>query len=393
MSSHIDDLPAILGGAPVRQAGPPTWPMADADVRAALDAAFASGAWGQYLGPNVCALEDELAAFNDVPHALTCASGTLAVEIALRALNIGPGSDVVMAAYDFESNFHIIHALGARPVLADVAANNWNLDAATLGCALTPNTKAIICSHIHGGLVPMREVCELAAARGIPIVEDAAQATGAMVQDDGAGTWGDIGTLSFGGSKLVTAGRGGALLFRDAKLHQRAKLLLARGIQQWAPMSELQAAVIRPQLAKLVKANFHRVANVERILQRLRDLDVPGLAAFTNPIEESYPSYYKLGFRFDATAFGLSREVFVNAMQAEGIAFNPGFRALHVNRSPSRFVANHDLIEATRAHEECVTLHHPVLSGTAADAEEVATAAAKVYRNRDQFGRLDTGPT
>ncbi|HJZ54138.1 MAG TPA: aminotransferase class V-fold PLP-dependent enzyme, partial [Gemmataceae bacterium] len=239
-----DSLPALLGGTPVRPQGPPAWPPPDPDVQAALAAAVASGAWGQYHGEHVRGLEAELAAFHAVLHVLTCASGTLAVEAALRALRVGPGDEVVMAAYDYESNFLSTHAIGARPVLIDVAPHNWNLDPANLESAFTPQTKAVICSHLHGGMVPMREVMEIAGKHGIGVVEDAAQAPGATVQGRPAGTWGDVGTLSFGGSKLLCAGRGGAMLFRDGQLHQRAKVWLHRGLQQWAPLSELQAAAL-----------------------------------------------------------------------------------------------------------------------------------------------------
>ena len=386
MPRTVNDLPAILGGVPVRPAGPPSWPFADPEVRAALEQASVSDAWGQYRGPNVEAVELEVAAFQELATpALTCASGTLAVEIALRTLGVGPGCDVVLAAYEFESNFLTVHALGARPVLAEVAPHHWNATAESLERALTPNTKAILCSHLHGGFVPMREVRELAASRGIALVEDAAQATGAMVQGRRAGSWGDVGTLSFGGSKLLTAGRGGALVFRDERLRQRAKLLLSRGIQAWAPLSELQAIVLRPQLRRLESANAHRLANVIRLRELLHDLGVEGLTLFTNPIDASSPAYYKLGFQFEPTIFGLPRELFVKALRAEGIAFDAGFRALHVNRSPSRFVANEGLMEASRAHDGCVILHHPVLSLGDAEVDEVATAIAKVYRNRERF--------
>src|SRR5206468_10643524 len=138
-----------------------------------------------------------------------------------------------------------------------------------LEAAIGPQTKAVIGSHLHGGIVPMREVMAIARRHGIGVVEDAAQAPGAVVQGQPAGTWGDVGTLSFGGSKLLTAGRGGALLFRDAQLFQRAKLWLHRGLQQWAPLSELQAAALRPQLRKLREATARRRENVRYLLRRL----------------------------------------------------------------------------------------------------------------------------
>jgi perosamine synthetase len=384
MAEGNSDLPALLGGPPMRPEGPPAWPRFDPEVQSALAAAIASGAWGQYHGEHVSGFEAELAAFHGVPHALTCASGTLAVEAALRALRVGPDDEVVMAAYDYESNFLTVHALGAKPVLVDVAPGNWNLNPAKLLDAFTPRTKAVICSHLHGGLVPMREVMAASTRNGVGVVEDAAQAPGATVQGKLAGTWGDLSTLSFGGSKLVTAGRGGALLIRDAQLFQRAKLWLHRGLQQWAPLSELQAAALRPQLAKLPEATKRRSEHVAALAAAIRG-SIPGLLPFENATAEFEPAYYKLGFRYDAAAFGLPRDRFVQALRAEGIAFDAGFNALHVGRSPSRYRAAGDLANATAAHHGCLMLHHPVLSGSEEDVRQVAQAVAKVYRNRLRF--------
>src|SRR4051812_19276688 len=118
------DTPALLGGPPVRPEGPPDWPPPDPDVLAAVQAAHADGSWGKYLGPNVPRLEERLAEFHGVPHVATCGSGTLAVEVALRAIGIGPGDEVILAAYDFEPSFLTIHNLEARPILVDVSPAN-----------------------------------------------------------------------------------------------------------------------------------------------------------------------------------------------------------------------------------------------------------------------------
>jgi perosamine synthetase len=299
----------------------------------------------------------------------------------LRSLGVGPGNEVVMAAYDYEPNFLTIHAIGARPVLIDVSPNNWNFDPAHLPSAITPQSKAILCSHLHGGIVPMREVMEIARKHRIGVVEDACQASGAIVQGKLAGTWGEVGVLSFGGTKLLSAGRGGALLFSDSQLHQRAKVWLHRGLQQWAPLSELQAAALRPQLRKLQSRTNTRWERVREMLDKENALaSVPGIAAFTNSVSDSVPAFYKVGFQFTPSAFGLSRELFVKAVRAEGIAFDTGFKALHVGRSPSRFRAIGSLTHATSAHECCVALHHPVLGETAKDVWQVADAVTKVYR-------------
>jgi dTDP-4-amino-4,6-dideoxygalactose transaminase len=371
-SRHV---PAFLGGPPVRPQGPLPWPVPDEDVLAALQQAYRDGSWGKYQGGGVERLEERLTAYHGVPFAVTCGSGTFAVEVALRALKVGPGDEVLLAAYDYGGNFLSVHAVGAVPVLVDVDPDNWNLSGQHLEGAVGPQTRAIVATHLHGGVVPMREVMSLAAAHGLGVIEDAAQCPGAVVQGRRAGTWGDVGILSFGGSKLLSAGRGGALLTRHADVHQRARLFLNRA-NHICPLSELQAAVLLPQLDKLDGRNARRAENVRLLRESLTD--VPGLCPFVNRGDETQPVYYKLGLQFDAACAGLGRERFVAAVRAEGIALDEGFRALHVGRSPSRYRRAGGLAEAERAHRGAVVLHHPVLLGEPADVEEVALAVRKV---------------
>ena len=374
------DLPALLGGPALRPQGPPDWPPSDDDVRQALDEAWRDGSWGKYHGGRVATLEQRLADYHGGHHVLACGSGTFAVELALRALKVGPGDEVVLSAYDYPGNFLAVHAVGAVPVLADVHPDNWNLDAERLAEACGPATRVFLVSHLHGGLVPMREVMELAAERGVRVTEDAAQCPGAVVQGKRAGTHGDAGVLSFGGSKLLTAGRGGALLTPHADVLQRARLALQRG-NVVCPLSELQAAALLPQLARLEVRNTERLSKVALLLQWLAE--VRGLRPFVNAVADSQPAYYKLGFRFEAGEFGLSRERFVAALRAEGMAFDEGFRGLHVGRSPSRFRRGGSLIEADRAHAGAVVLHHPVLLEASSVVEEVARAVLKVRAHRE----------
>jgi dTDP-4-amino-4,6-dideoxygalactose transaminase len=380
-------LPALLGGPLACPAGPPPWPVPDDDVLQALQAAYRDGSWGKYQGGHVERLEQRLAEYHGVPFAATCSSGTFAVELALRALKVGPGDEVILAAYDYPGNFLAVHALGARPVLIDVHPDNWNLDPDRLAGAVGPATRAVVLSHLHGGAVPMREVLAAAAAHGLRVVEDAAQCPGAWVQGRRAGTWGDVGVLSFGGSKLLTAGRGGAILTRDAGAHQRARVLLNRG-NHVCPLSELQAAVLLPQLDKLDARNTRRSENVRLLTERLGDL--PGICPFVNRCEETRPGYYKLGLRYAAERFGLARELFTAAMRAEGVALDDGFRALHVGRSPSRFRQGGALDEAKRAHDGTIILHHPVLLGSEDDMEQVARAVRKIHAAAGCLGQLAT---
>lgn len=357
--------------------------MPDDDVLASLTAAYHDGSWGKYEGQYVARLEGRLAEYHGVEFALSCASGTYAVELALRALKIGQGDEVIIAGYDFPGNYDNIVAIGARPVLVDVAAGNCNLDPAQLDDAVGPNTRAILASHLHGGIVPMRRVVEFARRHKLSVIEDAAQMPGAHLEGQKAGTWGDVGVLSFGGSKLLTAGRGGAILTRHRDVHHRAGVVSWRG-NRVAPLSELQAAALLPQLDQLDQRNRQRGEAVTRLCNGLAGLPVEPLVNATPDYE---PGYYKVGLRYNSGGFGgLNRDDFVAAMRAEGIALDVGFRGLARRRSgrPRKVGTLH---HAQRAGEEMVILHHPVLLCGNAAVEQVIQAVAKIHAaaNAGQF--------
>jgi perosamine synthetase len=187
-----------------------------------------------------------------------------------------------------------------------------------------------------------------------------------------------VGILSFGGSKLLTAGRGGALLTASAEIRQRVRLLQNRANNVVCPLSELQAAALLPQIEQLDLRNAHRHAQVLHLREIVRG--VAGLRPFALLPEESCPGYYKLGFQYEESAFGLPRKVLIAALRAEGVAVDEGFRALHAGRALTRFRQVGDLIEADRAHRGAVVLHHPVLLGSPADVEGVGFAVRRVHR-------------
>ena len=436
-----DDVLAVHGGRPVRPEGPPSWPLPDAAVEAVLLRTFADGSWGKYHGLHCLALSERLAEMHSCEHVVLTCSGTAAVELALRGLRIGTGDEVILAAYDFEGNFKNVLTVGAKPVLIDLDPLTGQLDTTQLEAARSPQTKAIIASHLHGGVVDMPAVRAFADQHQLAVIEDAAQMPGALIHGRIAGTWGEIGILSFGGSKLLTSGRGGALFTNDAAIAQRIRLHTHRGNDTY-PLSELQAAVLLPQLERLAERNQIRAANVRLLLSLLHDItphDITGLNCFVAPNDcgsssnsldfpivtqracedlrgisfelvgtafegdklEAYPTkssqpqrvtqpgFYKLGFWYDSAAFGgLSRDQFACAVRAEGIALDPGFRALHQTHGKSRFRAMNDLPNATRADESMLVLHHPVLLGSENDLRQIASAIIKV-RNASMNSTTD----
>lgn len=345
------------------------WPLADDDVRDALLSAYADGSWGKYHGPHVPRFEAELAQYLDVPHALSCASGTVAVEIALRALQLPAGAEVLLAAYDFAGNFRAIQAAGLRPALVDLEPNRWRVDLAQLEAVITPETKAILVSHLHGDLTAMPEVMELARRYQLQVVEDACQAPGARIGGRLAGTWGDVGTFSFGGSKLLTAGRGGAVFTARDDIRQRAKVFCERGNHAF-PLSELQAAVLIPQLAKLDARNQQRARAVARLREATRD----STTWISPPPVDAAPAFYKVGWYL---ADPTTREAVCARLQAQGAAVDAGFRGFA--RRPAAWCRKAgELTQARLAAEATITLHHPVLLADEAELSRVAEVVRHV---------------
>ena len=357
--------------------GPPAWPEPDEAVHAALEAAWDDGSWGRYDGPHGKILAQRLAEMHGVEHAWCCSSGTVAVELALRGLRVSAGDEVILAGYDFPGNFRAVETVGAVPVLVDIRRRTWCLDAAELEAAWSPRVRAIIVSHLHGGLAAMPEICAWAARRTVAVVEDACQAPGAEIDGRPAGSWGDVGVLSFGGSKLLSAGRGGALLTRRSDVLQRIKIYSDRGNQAY-PLSELQAAVLLPQLARLAERNHRRLQNAKRLLDLGRDF--PTLEAVTWDAAPGCPSFYKLGWLYSAQRAGVSRDWFLAAVRAEGVAIDEGFRSFSL-RSERRCRRVGDLPNSREAGQATVLLHHPVLLAPPPEMDRVARAIEKVVNH------------
>jgi dTDP-4-amino-4,6-dideoxygalactose transaminase len=366
---------AIDGGLPTVANGPPVWPVPDEEVLLALQSVYQLGDWGRYHGEFSTKLSHQLAMMHGTEHVVLCSSGTLAVELALRGLKIGSGDEVILAGYDFSGNFRAIEAVGAFPVLVDINATDCCLSLEAIAEGMSTRCRAIIVSHLHGGLAAMKAIRALADDRGCFIIEDACQAQGATVEGKIAGSWGDVGVLSFGGSKLLTAGRGGALLIQRHDVYQRVKIYCERGNHAF-PLSELQAAVLIPQLAKLQSRNLARQASVKWLRNQLAEFEF--LRPLQNGARDCEPAYYKLGWSYQDTVLqGRSRTEFLAAIQAEGVAMGGGFQGF-VKRPASRCRRMGDMPASRRAAETTVLLHHPVLLKPANELQRVVDAIAKI---------------
>ncbi len=356
-------------------------------MRQVLRAMIDSGEWGRYHGPHVPELCRRLAEYHAVEHVLVCSSGTSAVELALRGVGVREGDEVIVAAYDFKANFQNVLHLKAIPVFVDLDPITWQLDCSRIEAALSARTRAIVVSHLHGGVVAMPHVRQMADAHQIAVVEDACQNPGATLFGRRAGTWGDVGVLSFGGSKLLTAGRGGAILTSRAEIAERIKRHVLRGNDAY-PLSEIQAAILRPQIDELDALNERRGRAVDRLCSLLQS--VGGLIPLQLPTNEITPAYYKVGLRYRAAVFGgLPRDSFVEALRAEGIAVDRGFHSNHLIHGSRRFRAIGELTEATLADAGMITLHHPVLLEDDAAIDNVVVAVRRIQQHAIEIKSRD----
>ncbi len=230
-----------------------------APLRAEIDAAIAGvvDAGHFILGPNVAGFEGEFAAWLGAEHAVGVANGTDALTIALRALGVGPGDEVVVPAFTFYASAEAIPHTGARPVFCDVDPETFCVTADTVRAALTPRTKAVVAVHLFGNVAPVAEI----EALGVPVVEDAAQAAGSRTPAGRPGALGTVATFSFFPSKnLGCFGDGGAITTNDAAIAERVHVLRFHGSRDKVTYEEvgynsrlddLQAAILRVQLPHL----------------------------------------------------------------------------------------------------------------------------------------------
>ena len=262
------------------------------EIREAIDRVLESERY--ILGPEVSAFEQEFAAYCGCEHAVGVANGTDAITIALRAMGVGPGDEVVVPSFTFYASVEAIPATGATPVFCDIDAKTYCATAETVHAALTPRTKAVLPVHLFGNMAPVREI----EALGVPVLEDAAQAAGSTSPDGRAGAVGAAGTFSFFPSKnLGCFGDGGMITTSDERIAEEARTLRFHGsrdkvsyqqIGYNSRLDELQAAILRVQLPHLDDwADGRRLAG-----QHYRDAGLGDLIGLPEPTPGSSPAWH-----------------------------------------------------------------------------------------------------
>ncbi len=262
------------------------------ELRAAIERVLDSERY--ILGPEVQAFEREFAEYCGAAHAVGVANGTEAITIALRAMGVGPGDEVVVPSFTFYASAEAIPPTGARPVFCDIDPDTYCLTAETVRAALTPRTRAVIAVHLFGNLAPVAEI----EALGVPVLEDAAQAAGSTSAAGRPGALGTAATFSFFPSKnLGCFGDGGMITTSDEQVAERARVLRFHGshdkvsyelVGYNSRLDELQAAILRVQLPHLdTMADGRR--NVGRLYEQA---GLGELAGLPRALEGSSPAWH-----------------------------------------------------------------------------------------------------
>lgn len=305
--------------------------------------AFASN-WIAPLGPHVDGFEKEVAEYSGVPHAAALSSGTAAIHLALRLLNIRPGDRVLCSSFTFIASAAPILYEGATPVFIDADSQTWNMDARLLREELHASAargtlpKAAIVVDLYGQCADYDAILATCAEYSVPVLEDAAEALGATYKGKAAGGFGAFGVFSFNGNKIITTSGGGMLVSGDGELVEKARFLATQA-RDPAPhyqhssvgfnyrMSNVLAAIGRGQLRALPGFIAARRGNNEYYRAALGDL--PGVD-FMPIADYGTPNYWLTCLTIDADQFGTTREEVRLALEKENIESRPVWKPLHL---------------------------------------------------------------
>ena len=337
---------AILGGTPTRTEPYPSWPVYDERDVAAVTAVVKSGRWGghPYPGPQTAEFARRFAEMQGGKYAVAMANGTVTMEVALRAANVGWGDEVIVPAYTFQATAAAPMAAGAIPVIVDVDPETYCIDPKQVEAAVTERTKAIIPVHLAAQMADMDAIMEIAERHDLIVVEDSAHAHGAKWRGRGAGTIGHFGSFSLQSSKILTTGEGGVLLCRTPELAARAASIIdcgrphvetgmhAEGGETYTMganyrMAELQAALGNVALERFPEQVEERAEMAAYLEESLSE--IPGVRLLKRDPRHTTRSFYCYVFALQPEVFEADHDAVCPAMIAEGVPCGKGYEGMH----------------------------------------------------------------
>lgn len=421
---------AINGGEPVRDTKKnpwPPWPVWDENDEKALLEVLHSGVWS-YNGPKEKEFNRKFAEFTGAKYAISASNGTVTLQLALEALGIGFGDEVIVPGLTWQATAASVIDVNAVPILADVLEDTWCIDPAEVEKVITPRTKAIIPVHLYGSFTDMDAIMAIAEKHKLYVIEDSAHKHGGEWNGKKAGSIGDIGSFSFQLSKHLTAGEGGVMTTNNRELADKLDALrncgrrpekdevpgVDKGAGQYNDegnfiqsgnyrITELQAALLVEGLKRLPEQNKIRDKNAAYLNSLLAE--IPGVYPMRRDERETKEVYFNFSFRYKQEEFkGVPAGKFREALTAElGIDVESSYEplnncSLYVPRTkPSRYRINDEhwrAIDPQRFSlpvcerifkEEAVCTHHKILLGTREDMVQIAAAIRKIYDNAEEL--------
>jgi L-glutamine:2-deoxy-scyllo-inosose/3-amino-2,3-dideoxy-scyllo-inosose aminotransferase len=423
---------AIDGGSPVRSTKDAhvQWPVWGEEEKANLQEVVESGVWS-YSGPFERRLLSEWQEYVGTNHALAAANGTVTLQIALEALGIGYGDEVILPGLTWQATAAVVVDVNAVPILVDVEPDTWCIDPVAVEAAITERTAAIIVVHLYGNMPDMDRILDIANRHNLPVIEDSAHQHGAEWNGKKTGSLGTIGSFSLQLSKVLTAGEGGLLTTDDQDLWVRMDALrncgrrpetdddAGKGAGVYATdgdliqsgnyrITEFQAAILVAGLKRLDTQNSQR----ERLAARLDDYleTVSGLSPMKRDPRQTRRAYFNWAFRYDADSFGgggIATATFRRALSAElSTDFEQCYEplndcTLYRPRTKKRYRINEShwaAIDPSRFHlpvcseafiSTSVTTHHSFLLGGEAAYASFVTAIEKLIASAERLRRAD----
>jgi len=421
---------AINGRSPLRdtKSNPwPAWPVYDEKEEKALLEVLHSNVWS-YNGPKEVEFNKLFAEYTGVKHAISAANGTVTLQLALEAVGVGVGDEVILPGLTWQATAAVVLDVNAVPILVDVCEDTWCIDPKEIEKAITPRTKAIIPVHLYGSFADMDAIMEIAKKHNLYVIEDCAHKHGGEWNGKKAGSIGDIGSFSFQLSKHLTAGEGGMLTTNDPLLAERLDALRNCGRKPEPEdheeknkgegiyteegnylqsgnyrITEFQAAILVEGIKRLPEQIEKRDENGIYINSLLNEL--PGVSPMRRDQRETKETYFNFVFRYHQDEFkNLPVEKFRKALESElGIGVEESYEPLNKcslyvpHTKPARHKLNDSYwkeIDPTRFDlpvcdkiykEESVCFHHKILLGSKADMDMLAEAIQKIYDNASEL--------
>ena len=405
---------AIHGGPPVRTEPFPSWPIFGEEEEQRLVATLRSGNWGKIQGDQVHEFEHRFAEYHQAKHGLGVVNGTVGLRIALIAAGIEAGDEVIVPPFTFVATASAVIEANATPVFVDVELETSNIDPRAIEAAITPRTRAIIPVHLGGLPCDMDAIMDIARRHDLTVIEDACHAHGASYKGRRVGSLGHMAVFSFQSSKNLNSGEGGIILTNNDDLAGRCWSIHNCGRmpgRAWYEhftiggnyrLGEFQGAVLGAQWDRFEEQAETRELNGKHLDERLSPL--AGILPQVRTADCTRHGYHLFSFRVDPEVLGISREVFLEALKAEGIegmagyplplyrepvfenhAFGPytGCRAANPQLDYRQTTCpNCELLSSTQG----VWLEQRYMLATPQDMDDVVRAVEKIHENRDRLG-------